>query len=202
VESADAPKHSAVQTPVDDRRSALLGTLPLAILTVTMFIGAYVVYARYPGVGPGDFRLWGLFLTLGFVAAIGTVVSWFFATDEPELSSSREDSAAADTASRRPSAPVEFGRPTPDAVSSRGSAGTAPVHVPAAPTAPIAVPDAAPWDEDVLPPPIVRGPRPVLPTLDDPGEIDRALEEIEEIQRELAARPPPMAPRGETAARA
>lgn len=177
-----------------ERRATVVGTLPLGILTGALFLASYVVYEEYPNIGPGNYPLWGLFLTLGFVAAIGTVVSWFFAADEPKDSVSAPEKERAEPADDSKYTRAEFGRPAPEVAPSRSS--PAPSGSPALAIAPAAA-SVAPWDEDVLPPPVVRGPRPVLTTPYDPGDIGRALEEIEDIQRELASRRPMTSPDAE-----
>ncbi len=144
-------------------------------LTALLFLSAFVLLAVEPRMSVGRFPLWSLLFTLGIVAAIGTTISWFYASDD--LESEPAESAPAPTpAARR----ADFGRPLPEVGAGGSSGRSAPVT---------ATPSTAPWDEDVLPPVVPRGPRPVLTTLDDPGEIGRALEEIAEIQRQLAARP-------------
>ncbi len=167
----------------DEDLSALRATLPLLALTGLLIVAAAVIYLYRPRFGPDDFPIWGLFLTLGFVAAIGSVVSWFWAVDD------RETAAVASTNAYRAPSPSreEFGRPTPDFASrgkvARPSGG--PDRAGASPSPAL----ANPWDEDVLPPVAAHGPRPVWTTPDDPGDIARALEEIAEIQRQLTTRP-------------
>ncbi|MGA9839710.1 MAG: hypothetical protein WBF81_00840 [Thermoplasmata archaeon] len=181
--------------PVEDPRTALIRTLPLAVLTVVLFVGGYVAYRVAPLLGPANFPLFGLLFTLGFVAAVGTVLSWFFATDEPQPSGEVETARPAPSTDATPLSRAEFGRPPPEVVPPKVAA---PISVdPVIPSV-----AAAPWDEDVLPPVTPRGPRPVLTTPNDPGDIGRALEEIAEIQRELASRRPSPAPRADSAARA
>ena len=155
--------------------SPFWASMPLMALTALLFLGAFVTLAFESRTGVGRFPLWSLLFTLGIVAAIGTTISWFYASDDPDREGA-DSTPLATPAARR----SEFGRPPPD-VGPGGSRAQSPVVTGAATT--------APWDEDVLPPVVPRGPRPVLTTLDDPGEIGRALEEIAEIQRQLAARP-------------
>jgi hypothetical protein len=189
------PARPAPDVEPDDPVSAFVGTLPLIGLTAALFAGAYLIHLEYPRLGPGNFPLWGLLLTLGFVAAIGAAISWLFATDETD---STEASTEAESPRGRASR-SELGRPLPD------------LAPPASPSPPssgvgraVAGGGAAPppWDEDVLPPVVARGPRPVLTTLDDPGDIGRALEEIADIQRELSARRASALSTSETPARA
>ena len=156
-------------------RNPLWGTLPLLTVTVLLFVGAFVLLFMEPRAGAGRFPLWSLLFTLGIVAAIGSTISWFYAEDEAEPESIASGVAPVPTPRRS-----DFGRPLPE-VGGRPAPGR-PV--------PAGARDTAPWDEDVLPPVVAHGPRPVLTTLDDPGEIGRALEEIAEIQRQLATRRP------------
>jgi len=164
-----------------------------------LFAASYLIYLSHPRLGPANFPLWGLLLTLGFVAGIGSVASWFFATDEAEPAPSSPAEAVAEDASPARSSRNDFGRPIPDLAPRTGADGPSSGvgrAVVAGGTA------AEPWDEDSLPPAATHGPRPVLTTPDDPGEIGRALEEIEEIQRQLATRPSPSPVRREAPARA
>jgi hypothetical protein len=179
--------------------SQLLGALPLIVLTGFLFVATYLTYHAYPKVGPYNFPLWGLLMTLGFVAAIGAVVSGFFATDGPVPPRAPRGRGSGARPPDGSDSRADFGRPVPLAPTTGKSAGTA--GGPARPAA-IAQPQAKPWDEDVLPPVPPRGPRPVLTTLDDPGEIGRALQEIADIQRELAARQSPVRTSTETPTRA
>ncbi len=183
------PPTSRSPPPVE-HGSGLWGTLPLLVLTALLFVGAVLVYLTYPQIGPDHFPIWGLLLTLGFVAAIGSTVSYFWAVDEPTAE-------ATGAGGQTPVAPgrADLGRPAPDVVRRPDPAGTAP-------TAGAAGSSADPWDEDVLPPAAPKGPRPVLTTPDDPGDIGRALEEIAEIQRQLVVRTKAPTPSAEAPARA
>jgi len=168
-----------------DQALSIRPSLPLLLVTTLLLVGAAVIHSMSPWFGPPNFPLWGLLLVLGIVAAIGTIVSLFFATDDepehgPEVTPGDAGSKA--IASSR-GAGEGFGRPLPDSVvrpnaSSASSSTVAAIGKP-----------ADPWDEDLLPRVPARGPRPVLTTLEDPGDIGRALEEIAEIQRQLAGRP-------------
>jgi hypothetical protein len=162
--------------------------LPLVVLTGALFAASIVTYLDYRAAGPGYFPLYGLFLTLGFVSAIGSVISWFFATDEPELAPGSEFPRYPRESPTATTTRTDLGRPAPE-VSSARSAAPSPRGLSATAAAPDGT--AEPWDEDALPPAAPRGPRPILTTPDDPGDIQRALEEIAEIQRELASRPTP-----------
>jgi hypothetical protein len=193
------PHVSPIDAPAEDWHAGLLGALPLGFLTGALFLGAYVTYADYRSVGPGNYPLWGLFLTLGFVAAIGTVVSWFFATDELESAPSPPEHDSSDRTRSGRISESEFGRPAPEIVGTRGTSGPSSGVGAAVVTASASV---EPWDEDVLPPAVARGPRPVLTSPYDPGDIGRALEEIADIQRDLAARRPSSVPGSEATARA
>lgn len=192
------PTEVSDDPPAADPRSPLVGTLPLIMLTGALFVGSYLTYLEYSRLGPDNFPLWGLLMTLGFVAAIGSVVSWFFATDQPPAASRATGREPAPATVSPQGSRTEWGRPVPDGAAARGGGGAG---VEAAPTgAGGATPP--PWDEDVLPPVTARGPRPVLTTPDDPGEIGRALAEIAEIQRQLSARRPPAGTKGEAPTRA
>jgi hypothetical protein len=145
--------------------SAFAASLPLFVVSVGLFVGSVVVFTIAPGAGPGGFPLWGLLLTLGFIAAIGTTVSWFFATGE-------EDDRPSTIPLSHDSAP-DLGRPAPDVRRA---------------TELEAAPD---WDESVIAP--RASPRPAVaqaaPPLVRHDDIERALDEIAEIEDELEGRP-------------
>jgi hypothetical protein len=153
------------------------GTLPLLVLTAGLFFGCLLAYLFAPHVGPGGYPLWGLLLTLGFIAAIGATISAYYAAGETRVEPEPTRPPAA-------AIPREFGRPRPDILrtpsSSPSATGTS------GPSA--VIPD---WDESSLPASTPRRPSPVLRTPGDPGEIERALTEIETIQAELETRPVP-----------
>jgi hypothetical protein len=193
------PEPTPPENPEDDRGASLWGTLPLIALTAVLYVGAYVAYRSFRTLGPANFPLWGLLFTLGFVGAIGAVVSWFFATDDHEPAPGSPRESRVDTPSPSSDPRADFGRPIPSLTPHPPPTPTATV---VGGTAAVAVETPAPWDEDALPPVAARGPRPVLTTPEDPGDIRRALEEIAEIQRELSVRRPvPVGPR-ESPARA
>ncbi|MGI0071064.1 MAG: hypothetical protein ACRECT_03205 [Thermoplasmata archaeon] len=161
----------------EENESALEATLPLIVVAGGFFVISLWIRASDPRYGPAHFPIWSLLFLLGFIAALGAIVSLFFAAgDKAET----EDQPAA-----RPGARREFGRPMPDAVTERS------VSESATPSAGFAVATSVtpePWSEDALPPVSARGPRPILTTPDDPGDIGRRLEEIAEIQRDLMNR--------------
>ena len=171
--------------PVPTPRSPFAATLPLIVLTSCLFVGSYLTYESYPKLGPDQFPLWGLLVTLGFIAAIGAVVSGFFAVDGPSVPDGVGNPARVDATSAARGSPAEFGRPVPER-SARRLARGAVSRSSASTGASRAEPKV--WDEATLPPVVARGPRPVLTTPDDPGEIGRALRRIGEIQRDLTRR--------------
>jgi hypothetical protein len=169
-----------------DGDAALLGTFPLIFVTAVLFAASYITFLADPLLGPDRFPFWILLVALAVVASIGCVVSFFFATDEEREAAPTDVQGQPADSSPSAKGTREFGRPSPAiearATTSRSSGGPSAV-------AGRGRGSPAPWDEDVLPPLPARGPRPVLTTLDDPGDIGRALEEIADIQRQLAARP-------------
>jgi hypothetical protein len=147
---------------------ALRASLPLIVVGVGLFAGSAVTEVMDPSAGPGGFPLWGLLMTLGFIAAIGATVSWFFANGGPAPTTS----SPAEVEVR------ELGRPAPE-VRRAVPEVSAPV-----------------WDESVLPAsaaPASLPPRkvPVAPAQD---EVEKALDEIAEIEAELGI-PTPVSPR-------
>jgi hypothetical protein len=175
------------------------GTLSLAVVTGALFVVAYVTYREYPGLGPGSYPLYGLLVTVGFMAAIGTVTSWFLDADKRKRAALAKESALTGGSGRRAMPRNEFGRPAPDVGTSLGSglstSGTG--------TSALAADDSAdPWDEDALPPAPTLGPRPVFTDPVDPEEFERVLEEVAQIRRELADRRSPPASNAEAPTRA
>jgi hypothetical protein len=89
-------------------RSAILvplrSSLPLLVVCAALFTAGYLCWLFGIRLGPGAFSLWALFLVLGFVAAIGTTISWFYADEE----------IARAAVSPEAEEPAEFGRPRPD----------------------------------------------------------------------------------------
>jgi hypothetical protein len=146
--------------------AAFRASLPLIVVTVALFIGSVVVDRLDPTAGPGGFPLWGLLMTLGFIAAIGSTVSWFFAKGVAD-DATQGPTRTADT-------PDESGRPVPD-VRRAPEAGT---------------PEE--WDESSLPvAPAPRAPpRAVATAPVAPDDVERALDEIAQIEEELEGRGP------------
>jgi len=184
AETASPGESRAPRSDGENLWNEIRSTLPLLALTGALFSLSIAFFVLFPRAGPRTFPLWGLLLTLGFVAAIGSAVSLFFATEEPGQTEAGDRSA--DTGGKRRVGSREFGRPAPEITPLAA-------HPIAARTPALVGSNAGtepdPWNEDLLPPAAIRGPRPVLTTLDDPGDISRALEEIAEIQRQLATRP-------------
>jgi hypothetical protein len=123
--------------------------------------------------GPSEFSFWGLLLVLGFVAAIGAVLSWFWATgSRPERSETAPRSKVAESAPERD---AHLGRPAPE------------VRAPPPPVV-VSSPSPPPWDEG----PIVAS-RLESRTLAAPrpwtdADAEVALMELEGIQREIVPR--------------
>jgi hypothetical protein len=145
-----------------DEWAAFRASLPLFVVSVGLFVGSAIVLWQAPSAGPGGFPLWGLLLTLGFMAAIGTTVSWFFANGPPA-----EVAPAAAVGEPR------NGRPTPE------------VQRP-----PPVVP-APEWDESGIPLRTSATPlrAPARAPDPPPDDVVRALDEIAAIEEELETRP-------------
>lgn len=77
-------------------------SVPLLITSAGLFLAGFVCYWFSVRVGPSAFSLWALLIVLGFVAAIGASVSWFFADEEARMPSEPEVSRE------------EMGRPRPE----------------------------------------------------------------------------------------
>jgi hypothetical protein len=145
--------------------AAFSASLPLFVVTVGLFIASGVVYSIARTAGPGGFPLWGLLMTLGFIAAIGTTVSWFFAKGAAE-----DAAASTEPVAEEP----ETGRPIPDVRR-------------------VAVkPAAEVWDESTIPvrPTPPPASRPVATAPVAPDDVERALDEIARIEEELEGREP------------
>jgi hypothetical protein len=65
----------------------VVASLPLLVVSVALFVAGYLCFWLGVRVGPGAFSLWALLLVLGFIAAIGATISWFFAEEELALAS-------------------------------------------------------------------------------------------------------------------
>lgn len=162
--------------PRSSEWSAFSASLPLFVVTVGLFVGSVVVFSLAPNVGPGGFPLWGLLMTLGFIAAIGTTVSWFFAKGAADDAAAPADEPASDP---------EVGRPAPEV------------------RRPAVVPETEVWDESTIParpapqPPV----RVVAATPAAPDDVERALDEIAQIEEELEGRRPAALPRSPAPAR-
>lgn len=82
--------------------AALWESAPLLGASIALFAAGYLCYEFHVSLGPSAFSLWALLLVLGFVAAIGASISWFFAEEE----ATPEEISLAQ--------PPELGRPRPE----------------------------------------------------------------------------------------
>lgn len=171
---------------------------PLFLAATALFIGGYAVWRFDPTVGPGSFPLWDLLVVLGFVSAIGGVVSWFYAVGDGEpavaerpTSVEVESRPVAPRLRARPPAPTvapraELGRPRPDVSGPRRASGPASGFSAALATTP---PDAPPWegDDDELdraPVPLPTPPVEPIPRT----EVEQMLRELDGIERDASRR--------------
>ena len=163
------------------RRSGLEAAFPLLVLTVVLFVAAGATYATFPTAGLGVLRIWGLFMTLGFIAAIGATLAWYFAVGPEDVSlgsSSRATHRGERNAAR------DGGRPAP-AITAVGSVAPRP---PA-------------WSEEEVPFLPARHYRPVPSGAVATVDVGSALTEINGIEDELDARAPLPKPRPQSPAR-
>ncbi|HTW40219.1 MAG TPA: hypothetical protein VMF04_05120 [Thermoplasmata archaeon] len=167
--------NASALAPSADQREAVRGTLPLLLLVAFLFVAAYFIFLLDPALGPSEFPLWSLFVVLGIIAGAGAFVSWVYADDRPSDPSPAATPAVAEPALTVADRRSEFGRPVPDVARPERSA---------APPAPA----AEPWNEDLVPVSAASAPAPPAP--EAPSEISRALDEIDDIQRELMGRRP------------
>jgi hypothetical protein len=82
--------------------TALRESSPLLGASIALFAAGYLCYWFHVSLGPSAFSLWALLLVLGFVAAIGASISWFFVDEE----ATEEEIPVA--------SPPELGRPRPE----------------------------------------------------------------------------------------
>jgi len=147
----------------------------------------------FPPTGPGSFPLSTLLLLLGFVAAIGGTLAYFFGREDPfiERSTTRRLPATP-----RPAAVLEYGRPRPEVrrvdSSSAPSSGLGAAVVAASappPPQPAPPPRTEPWVQTPAPP----SPKPVAELVPEeisrnPPGVDDALAELTRIERDMGAR--------------
>ncbi len=150
-------------------RARLVASLPLLVVSGGLLASAALTLRLSPHSGPDGFPLWGLLLTLGAIAGIGAVASWFGAIG-PEPGPSPDRRGVGEPM-------ADAGRPAPQVRRDRSAA-----H-----------PLEEDWDETAIP---VRAPGRAVrararPTSPEPDEVERALIEIENIEAELATRPRP-----------
>jgi len=149
----------------------------------------------FPPTGPGSFPLSTLLLLLGFVAAIGGTLAYFFGREDPfiERSTTRRPPA---TPTPRPAAVLEYGRPRPEVrrvdSSSAPSSGLGAAVVAASappPPQPAPPPRTEPWVQTPAPP----SPKSVAELVPEeisrnPPGVDDALAELTRIERDMGAR--------------
>jgi len=146
-------------------------SVPLLVTSIVLLAAAVLAGARGIVVGSTKYPLAGLLATLGFVAAIGSVLSWFFA----EGSTGRPESHEA--SGQRPlrvDVPRTEGRPRPNVKVSPVTGSDNPRPAP------------APWDEG---PVDLTASRPYSgSSYTGQTESQLALQEINGIQDEVASR--------------
>ncbi|HTW77041.1 MAG TPA: hypothetical protein VMG14_04665 [Thermoplasmata archaeon] len=144
--------------------AALRAAGPLIVVAIGLSVSSLVALEYGPGTGP--FPLWGMLVTLAGVAAIGATVSG--------LSARRTPTPAPTTPPTRTGAAIPVpGRPSPEA------------------QRPIPYRPAAVWDEStVVARPVAVPVRPCAIAVDpEPDDVERALDEIAEIEAELGMVP-------------
>ena len=152
-------------------REGFVASAPLLATSAVLFVVA--VFALMYGVtfAGGRFPLAGLLAGLGFIAAIGAVLSWFFASG----TASEQGPKGSDERERAepPSERLE-GRPRPDVRIDRSGQASHPSS------------EQAPWDEGPSEPPAPRPAR--YPTLAVNVDAQDAIQELERIQQEVTSR--------------
>jgi len=165
----------------------------LFLAAAAFFVAGALVWWLLRPVGPGSFPLSSLCVLLGFVAAIGGTLAYFFGREDPFAERVPAPAVAKRTepAALPPPVPVDFGRPRPEvrrgparSAPSSGlgaavAASVAPPPIPA-PTAPSPV-DA--WSEEGVEP--AKGPASETP---NPPAVDEALAELARIERDMSLR--------------
>lgn len=176
--------------------TGFVASSPLLSSAAVLFVAGYLVWRSYPSFGPGAFPLWDLLLVLGFVAGIGAVLSWFYATDDTPHVAPRPRRAAPPRRIPEGARPVpatfargDLGRPRPE-IASR----SAPRRPPATrKITPVTRPRASPppWqesedDEEVATPSMILPPGPAAAR--SSAEADAALDELDGIEQDIARR--------------
>ena len=176
------------------------------LAATALFIGGYAVWRFNPSVGPGSFPLWDLLVILGFVSAIGGVVSWFYAVgdggpvDIEPAPPADLDPRPLEAKPRPRAAPTpipprsDLGRPRPEASPGRRPTGPASGFSAALATTPQHAP---PWDEpedDLESPPVPLPTPPIEPI--PRTEVEQMLRELDGIERDASRRRGGAAPSG------
>jgi len=183
--------------PAPSRWAGFAPSSPLFLAATALFIGGYAVWRFNPTVGPGSFPLWDLLVVLGFVSAIGGVVSWFFASGDGSVAEGERPvpspSARYPPAKPRPRIPAtpvaatEYGRPRPDVRLRSRSPGHASGSPGPLTTAPFRDPMEERSDEEEGPP----GPLPTPAAAPSPRpEVEEMLQELDGIERDASPRRP------------
>lgn len=172
-----------------------LRSVPLFAVAGVFFVAGVLVLHFDPHYGPGVFTLWALLIALGFVSAIGGVVSWLLTAEPPPAGASPRTERVTPPARVTPPVPPtrrempppaprrnrgEFGRPEPPA---RGRS-EAPTYSPMPSDFEPAAPHPPEWDEEGA---REEDPYPV----GDPAElvsVDDALRDLDGIERDLVPR--------------
>jgi hypothetical protein len=182
-------------------------TLPLLLASATLFVAGFACWKVGIDAGPPRFPLWALLLLLGFVAAIGSVLSWLLAGSSTGSAESRP--VPLDLRNDATDEPGEFGRPAPDvrrpssphesAYAARAPWDEGPVdeerslprptptRTSAATAAPVSTATVGPKTPGPTAPP---GPPPNYPKLRirSTAETESAIRELEGIQQEIVPR--------------
>jgi hypothetical protein len=149
---------------------------PLILGSAALFVAGVVSWWVGVRVGPPRFPLWALLVVLGFVMAIGAVLSWFLSEGESvPVPDDGQAAALPPDSSRRDG---ELGRPVPDV----RRTGHRPTLSSVAP----------PWDEGEIEAPHPKPSGPPLPRPWSDADAEVAFQELEGIQREIASRRKPM----------
>jgi hypothetical protein len=168
-----------MKDPGDDRRehsSRSLGeglreSLPLLVTSIVLLAAAVLAGARGIVVGSAKYPLAGLLATLGFVAAIGSVLSWFFAGGSTRRPERHEASGQPPL---RVDVPRTEGRPRPNVRAGPVAASQSPPPAP------------APWDEGLVDLPV---PGPFSGSSNArQTESQLAIQEINGIQHDVTSR--------------
>ena len=180
------------ETPLD----SLAESAPLFVISGALFVAGFLFWRDGSTAGPTFFPIWNLLIALGFIAAIGGLISWLFAMPAGAAPGERASPSGSAEEDRD-----DFGRPRPEV--RRRSPVPTPTGGLATAMSSYGMPPRAIWSEDdlpVLPPaPLPRAPARAAPATPSPPRlatgndgVNLMLAELDDIERAVAPRRRPV----------